>query len=343
MPSDALTDVLRAEHIHMNEQFMMLQRRVPRLDSQAVLAHVAGPIDLLAQAVARHDSARTREVVCAAYAVSLEMFAEDLLGPRARNHWQADAWHSLIPALAPWVATDPQRTLRSMGNALHNLSNAPGARPVEWLNAMTELARWAPAQTPTDTMLAAGQVLAWRSGLAHYRLGALAAAALLPEAITRRVLRAPELQPISNVLKKLAADPLHDVQLPSDHVPRLRLLHRIGGFRGFGGPFAAPPNAHCLQLVNDALPADTLLVTDGREQWLLCADVYGATLQRSGMRSTGQPNARWKMGAEGAIVHADGQSLTEPAFADASSRAGNNHIIAITSPRSHFVLIYGVA
>jgi hypothetical protein len=137
-------------------------------------------------------------------------------------------------------------------------------------DAGTWIARVARAGADTDaaTTLAAGQVAAWTVGLAHARAGALDVAEALPPAALAAALGEDALP--DDALARLRAARWWR---PSGAVAPGTVAHRVGGFRGFGGPFLAAPLVTAVD--------GRIVVGSGEARWLLHADAFGATLTRS--------------------------------------------------------------
>jgi len=177
MMSQAFADALEENRARFNALFAEARLRNASLDGDAFLAFLGSGV---APIVAAAPPERAEAVVRALYALALDLFGKEVVGPRARAPLIAEGWRVLGPALARQVATEPERVMGALTNALYNLSQTPGARGREWLSGMLALA---PQCADVAMLLTVGQVLAWRAGLAHYRTGALALCAGLPPAL----------------------------------------------------------------------------------------------------------------------------------------------------------------
>jgi len=172
-----------------------------------------------------------------------------------------DGWSDLLPLLGAQLAQEPRRIVAAVSNALANLARSPRARPAQWLEIMTGLA----ASTDAATFLAAGQVAAWRAGMAAYRSDALEVARTLEADVVQAVLGATPAQ-----LDELATDPWF-VPRPEGSSPE---AVRVGSFRGFGGPFVRPPLL--------ALHGSQVVAMDGDGEWFVFADAFGSAVLRAG-------------------------------------------------------------
>jgi hypothetical protein len=271
---DSFARLLAADRVRFNAKFAEARQRHPRLEPEAFADLLRTTVAPLVEAVGQVCPEKTAEAAEALYDLALDLLGKELLGPHSRQPALAAAWHSLLPQLPRFVAEAPRWCVGAISNALYNLSATPGARPVEWVDALLQLAEVCPDVT---TLLQAGQVAAWRAGLAHYRLDALEICTQLAASQPRAARLALGLPPdnpapLEPILDGLLADPWRRPGAGADRLAKLGLVARVGAFRGFGGEFLAPPVA---------VAADGhLVIRDGENCWRLTADVFGATLHR---------------------------------------------------------------
>jgi hypothetical protein len=273
MLCDTLVSVLRSSRADFNARVALAKRAQPGLDEAAFGAFVRARIDPLVRLAAED---RAFELIDAAWDHGLDLVAQRLVGPRARHPWIDETWGRL----GFLMAAAPRRLIPALSNAAHQLATTPGARPGQWLDLMERLGQVA---ADVETLLRAGQVAAWRAGLAHFR-------------------------------EPAAAGPW--LEKPSDG----RELLRVGGFRGFGGLFIAPP------LVRAA--DDQLLVRSGDDAWLLIADSFGATFHRI---------------SKAEFEAASTSPCDRPRPADIGrmrSAARTRHTLAVTGSLTHAVLLF---
>src|SRR6478735_5896237 len=234
MPSEALVSVLSARRADYNAQFLAARRASPELDEAAFKVFLTDSLAPLVDAVAALEPRALLEVTDTAYGVGLELLAQRLAGPRAHSPVLDHGFQQLFPALARFVAAAPNAVLPRLCNALHQLSTTPSARPGDWCSA---LARLGPSVASAEQLLELGQVLAWLSGLTHYRAGALELCRKLPAALVASTLGVAEAG-LEAVLARLEQDPWF---VPSAPDLGFRVVGSVGSFRGFGGAFLAPP------------------------------------------------------------------------------------------------------
>ncbi len=229
---------------------------VARSRFNGLVATVACPqrvrTEALADAVAPDCTAM---VVDAGFALSVALVGHGLSGER--RLLVDRVWREVAVSLAAIVAERPEPALAMLTNAALKLAATPGARVDEWMVRMAGLAPLVDA----DTLAATGQVVAWRAGMAHFRDGALAAADGLPEALALAAIGAEGHW--AEVRTALAADRWWTPEGGA-------VGARFGGFTGFGGPFAAPPEVRAA--------TEGVFVRSGTRTGLLVADAWGATL-----------------------------------------------------------------
>jgi hypothetical protein len=194
MVSAPLAAVLRNRREDFNARFERARHLFPQLDGEQVFGFVREAIDPVAVAVNAVDPTAVDAVVSAAYDAGLTLVGQKLAGAAGRYPAITDGFKRVFPASAKHLAAAPERVIAALSNALHSLASVgadgqagsslddaqtrrSGARPEEWIAAMTRLA---PHCADVESLLQVGQVAAWRAGLAHFRDGALALAAKLP-------------------------------------------------------------------------------------------------------------------------------------------------------------------
>jgi hypothetical protein len=229
---------------------------------------------------------------------------------------QAGRWEAwpLLRVVAPFVGAAPQRVPVSLANALHHLGSAPAGRPAEWIEAMTAIAGRA---HDVDELLGAGAVAAWRCGLARLRESALEVAGRLR----------PELLAIAVGSADVAGlgDPWFDPEATG-----LRVVARVGAFRGFGGVFARPP------VVSTSDGA--WFASDGVDAWQVYADRFGFGYRRLG--ALPEPRANDGLVLErGRVLDAAHERVLEvPELAEATSWASCGGTLAATTPWTHAIV-----
>ena len=338
--SAPLARILAAGRSLFNQRVVEARRRYPALDPQAFADFIEQTVDPLVVALASAYPDRLTRLVAAAFDTALEVVGS------SKGHGGVaavgEAWRTLAPAIGRHVVEDPQAVLAALGNAAITLAQHPGARSDEWLAAMLRLA---PAAGRWSEVRGLGQVLAWRSGMAHYRLGALAAADALPEVLALQAVGASPSAQWPEVRAALQADPWF---VPANAggknagVAIARpdaLVWQLGQFTGYGGPFAYPPRV----VANE----DGFGVFSGERFFHLFADAFGVALLPAANGEGFEPRA----GAGGDSAWG-GPSLKGSLLIDGDRRirldlpeeglvlAANAHSLAVSSPYSYSVRIF---
>jgi len=228
---------------------------------------------------------------------------------------RTDVW-PLLHAVAPFVGAAPRRVPVSLANALHHLGSAPSGRPRKWIKTMIELAERARG---VDELLDAGAVAAWRCGLAALRGSAV-------EPATR--LR-PELLAIamgsSTVDSAALADPWFDPDAAG-----LRVVARVGAFRGFGGVFRIPPGV--------STSDGAWYATDWSGAWRVYADRFGFGFRRVSAMPEPGPNDGLVLENGRVVDPVGGQVLDVPELAEPTSWASCGRVLAATTSWTHAIV-----
>lgn len=310
MISSSFAAILASGRAQFNARAVEARRRFTSLDMQAFGAFLQDGVDPVVQAVAAAAPDRAGSFTLAAYDMALELVGHGLAGPAAKNPFLSAVWRELAPRFAPLLAVTPVDALGMLSNAAIHLGGLAGARSGQWQD---EMAAIAPQVATLGQLRAVGQVLAWRAGVAHFRLGAIAAADTLPPALA------------------LAACGESQLDWPA---LRAQLLHQpwrgnpdgieFGAFSGLGGQFDTPPVARAC--------ADGFIVSAGERFYLLVADAHGAVLHGATADEFAQAS-----GDVSAAVQAGARQLAPDLPAGEIVLAANAHTLAVTSPYTHAI------
>ncbi len=316
MLCNAFTQVLKPGRADFNQQVAQARRENPAFDDAAFSEFVQTCMDPLAAAVDAVAPEAVADLVQAMWETGLQLVALRLAGPQAREPWINQTWRQVLVAAARHVARAPGHVIGAFSNAAHHLSTTPGARPEQWIEVMTQAAGIA---ADVGTLLKAGQVAAWRGGLAHYRESALRQARALPAELALTALQArdakwPELH------TALSADPWH---VPGEAAHAGHEVLRAGAFSGFGGLFATPPQVIAAN--------DQIFVRSGDDVWLLTADAFGATFHRATQEEFSQGTSAESAG----IPPPSGIGMV-------TSSARTRSTAAITGTLTHAVILFAL-
>ncbi len=315
MVSRAFADVLAAGRAGFNERAREAGRRHPLFRPEAFARFLDEGVGAVADAVAAVQPARLAAVVSAAYGIALELAGRALVGPQAQSPALDAAWRELLPRYAALVAAQPERVLAMLSNAVLHLEAVPGARPGQW---RAEMAALAPQVATVAQLRGAGQVAAWRAGAAHFRAGAIAAAAALPEALALQAFGAA-----APSWPALRAQLEHDPWWSAGDACAVR-QREVGAFTGFGGQFGAPPELR--------LGAGGFLVRAGERHFFLVADAYGAVLHAA----TAEEFAAGADGADHAAV-AQARRAASDLPQEGLAVCADASTVALASPYTHAI------
>jgi hypothetical protein len=236
---------------------------------------------------------------------------------------QPDGFWPLLRSLSRFVGMEPRRVPVSLANALHHLGASPTGRPASWIDTVVTLAG---QLDDVAELLEAGAVAAWRCGLAQLRGPAVESAGKLRPEVLRVALGVE-----STVdFERLAGDPWFDPGSASSPVA-LRVVRRVGEFRGFGGVFARPP----LVSTSDG----RWYAVDGEDVWQVFADRFSVGYRRVASLPDPDGGSDGMTLAAGRVTdEATGQVLDVPELAEASSWASSNGTLAATTPWTHGIV-----
>lgn len=281
-------DLLRGGRAEFNRRFELARHQFPQLDADAFLAYLRAPVAPLVAKVDAAQAGSGARTLDALYDIGLALLGQRWIGPTPRQALIESTWSALAERAPVLLAADPRRLLAATANALvHFASDGDGAG---WSRTWLALAERARAP---DALLRAGQVAAWRHGLAHFRDSALQQAGAVEDELLAIVFDLPRGGWRSEWLPALRRD--RWFQPGEDALVRPYPAARVGAFVGFGGVFAAPPLA--------VAGAHGLLLLDGPRLHALHADAYGASLHpiaaKAGGASASMPTG-WS--ADGAVL-----------------------------------------
>ena len=323
MISPAFAAILASGRAQFNQRALEARRRFPSLDMAAFGAFLHDGVDPLVVAVSAAAPERVGGVTLAAYDMALGLVGHGLAGPAAKNPFLNTVWRELAPQFAALLATSPVDVLGMLSNAAIHIGGVAGARPAQW---QRELAAVAAQVGSVAQLRALGQVLAWRAGVAHFRLGALAAADTLPPALA------------------LAAFGEPGAHWPQVHAQLLGNPWRgnadgreFGSFTGLGGDFGTPPQVRAT--------ADGFVVRSAERHYLLVADAYGAVLHSATAQEFEQAHSGMPASVrlDGASVHVGTRRIELDLPVGDIAVAANAHTLAITSSWTHAIRLLPLA
>ncbi len=321
--------VLAAGRGQFNQRVVEARRRYPTFDPAAFAAFLQSAVDPVVQAVAEVAPQRVVPVTLAAYDLALDLCGQGLAGPQARSQNVGQVWQRVAPAYAHLVGEQPVDVLGALTNAIVYLERFDSTRPQQWI---AEMAALAPQIATLDALRSAGQLVAWRAGVAHFRNGALAAADALPEDLALAAAGVTGFGQWRHVSIRLANDPWWRPYAGSESADYPPM--EVGQFAGFGGAFAVPPEVRP--------SGEGFVVRSDERYFFLVADAYGAILHSASAEEFEQAGsapagAQIRLQASTAVIN--NRRLDLPLPADGLRVTWNTHTVAITSPYSHAITL----
>jgi hypothetical protein len=325
MVSASLASALAARRHVFNQRVQETRHRMPGFDTSAFAAFVANEINGVCAAVDAIDSASTGSVVEAAFDIGLELVGQGLAGPSARLPWVNLAWQRLSSPAARLIAASPTDALGAMTNAVVRMGSVPGVRVEEWIGTMEALVS---RSDTLDSLRSLGAVCAWRAGMAHLRQAALEHADRLDADLASAAVGSPR-QPWTSLRECLRAERWWN---PAQEQRDLQ-GRTVGGFSGFGGPFAAPPEVR--------VRGHDFMVESAGRHFLVIADGAGAVILPA---SSGEFAEATSTGARQVELTPRGPRIGETMIrfavpADRMRAVASTDSIALFSPWSHQIRI----
>jgi hypothetical protein len=330
--SPALIRTLQAGRSQFNARVAEICRAQPGFDTSAVQALLQGPLNQLAIQASGFEPDRVNSLLLSAFDVGLTL----QLQGKAEQPVIQSIWRDVLPASLPLALSQPRDTLGKLFNAALNLLAINGARPEQWAR---DMARLAGRCGDLATLSSLGQVLAWRCGAAHFRTGALRAASGLPADLAAEALALAQEQEITAALAHLEDDIWFDPARPDDN--GLRVMHEIGGFTGFGGPFAVPPEVRVVE--------SGFVVRSTERHWHLSADAFGAILHAgsaeefaAGTEDSGALTLNGnelRLGAQRCLIDLPPEGLRVVV----GDQERGPRTAVVTSPYSHFIRVLALS
>ncbi len=328
--SPVLERILRERRHAYNFRVSEARSRFPHLNATDAASFFVNDLAPLIDALSTLPSVGSDQLesICdIAVEVGAKATGLRLLGVNAVEPWVTELWRNTFPALAQHIAANPLAVITELSHATAQFSAHRASRPQQWLQLLKV---HGPKAADLAQLRSLGKVFAWRSGLAHYRTGALAAADQLPTELVEAALQIPAPQSWAEW-----RDALNASRWPGSLVEATGVLAKVGAFRGFGGVFLEPPTL--------ATCDGDLIARSGGDAWTICADLFGATLHRT--QDHGEPagvTCEEPVLILGDFVFLPSQAVELGAAAPVTSAVQQGNILAITTNNSHAVWLLGI-
>ncbi|MFL6656552.1 MAG: hypothetical protein ACJ8GW_00625 [Massilia sp.] len=329
MVSASFARILAAGRHQFNQRMVEARRRHLALDVESFTQFLQTGVDPVLEAVLALEPGKPPAALAlAAYDMALELTGLALVGKGARSKYVEQGWRDLAPKLAHLVVLRPAEVLGSLSNAILYLESVAHARPAQWLDEMAALA---PRLQSIAHLHGAGQIVAWRAGVAHFRKGAIDAGDTLAPALALAAFALPGGETWPTARAQMLADPWWIAG------GRFEARNEVGAFTGFGGEFAAPPQVRP--------HPDGFLVKSGERYQLLIADACGAVLHGASAEEFEQAiDAHLEhVSLRGATLRIGARLVDLDLPEDGLSVCSNGYTAAVTSPYTHAIRLFPVA
>jgi hypothetical protein len=323
--SPRLAAALDARRAVLNAHFRRHGRGV---DPEAFGAFMARTVDPVVSNAAG-DPALSVRLAEALFELGLRAFQQGRLSAAGESAFETGL-RAALPRFGAHLADDPRRLVVASANGWDRLERALGADAADgWLREWASVAEGFSG----EALYEAGMVLAWRAGLAEARDAALLRLRAMAPALQTRLVGSAELDP----------DPERRFATPGSRAPlgALRIVARVGGFAGFGGPFLSRPEVHAVE--------GRVYATDGDVVRELFADVFGARLSTAQLSAlevleraepAGRSRAAPRVDKDGAVQWA-GLAERFEALRGASTAVAVPGLLAVTLQSSFCVFVLG--
>jgi hypothetical protein len=335
MKDGAFAQALKNNRDKLNTKYAYARHTYTNLEGEAFKEHLRLTIAPIIEAVDRVVPESVDDVLVALYDFSLELIGKAMLGGESRYPAMLRGWNQIFAQFPKLLAQDPQAFAGSISNALYNLSINQNTRPDFWINEMLSLGLNC---SDIASFLEVGKIVAWRSGMAHYREGALQACLMVDEKLARAALSIKDDNhtPLPLIIERLQQDPWlapWSANQQGQRSKRLKIASVVGAFRGYGGLFMSPPEVF--------LSDNDFYVFDNEFCWLMTADLFGATLHRVGAYIPEPDKAKrkdFRIDKSGQVNRTDFlMSFSE--LETPTSSAANETTLAVTVPHSFGVYL----
>lgn len=331
-----LAQILEAGRTQFNARVMEARHRYPALNTDDFTDFLRTSVDPVVLAAATVAPEQTTPVTIAAYDIGLELVGQKLAGNSARHEFVDKVWQNVLPHYAKLLIADPYEFLGMLSNAAVNLLKVPNAHLEKWVSGMIALS----IQSVTiEQLRATGQIMAWRSGMPHYRRGALSAADQLPERLALTAVGAKENGNWPDVKSKFLASPWWspDIESGADSRQQEMLNMEIGEFIGLGGKFRLPPEVRATD--------DGFFIKSSDQYFHLLADIYGAILlpaTEDEFVQARQHHGYSKPLIQGSTVTLASRKISLDLPVEGLSFSSNEHTLAVSSPYTFSIQIFPV-
>jgi hypothetical protein len=332
--SPAVLKVLRAGRSHFNARVVEAKHRYPAFDVAAFSAFLLDEFSELSNTLAHIAPDHLPNVTNKLYDLALDLAGHGLIGTHARNTFVNRIWREVAPNYVHLIITQPLEVMSIFINAVFYLQKYSNVNLNAWLHNLQQLA---PQVQSREQLRSVAQILAWRTGAAHFRKGVLCLTNAIAPTLARAAFAVPDNIDLQTWYENTLIDPWW---MPHNAAPTPAQARKIvGAFSGFGGLFTQTPQVRAW--------SDGFLVKSGERYSLLIADLYGATFHPA--EQTEYDHAVLHIDATTApVLKGDKLISNETAIelglpSDGLAVASNKHTIAVTSIYSYAIRLWARA
>ena len=315
-----------------NKLYAIKRRMKRQIDAKAFSKHLIEVVGPLVDSACEIEPSCCEELTSSFYELSLDLVSRRYLGQANKYPAIDHLWSRTLPKLVRFLPAGSRKLVSALSNAVYNLDNTPGVSAEDWLSALLSVSDGCSSWTE---LLAAGKVLSWRCGMAHYRKSALAVWSTLPKELKLATLGLlhDEEEIDLEALRNAMQDPWWRPDVKTNPNYDLEIVGAVGGFRGFGGSFVSPPEVMKV--------GDDIFAFDDEACWSIHADCYGTTLQRFGKTlPDGESNeGTFNLVQKSGKVSCDTHERVFDLLKKPSSYVSSSSSLAVTLPCSHKVFI----
>lgn len=251
---------LQRNRERINQQVALLGR-TSKVDTSSLTDLIVGPMQLIVTRVCKQAPSQGDRLLITLINVALNHLARDIF---VRKPVFKSFWNDLLPPLAVSIGSSPKVVLSSLSNGLEYIlkMDSSGVSARRWLDSLTQIG---PRCSGVEDLLQVGKILAWTSGMAHFRDAAIKSWSSLDDSLKLAVFGLTNKdRTIEQVSELLQSSPW---QKPDGSKVEGEGFS-LGGCVGFGGPFLKPPTVQKSK--------QGIIASDGEEYRLLYADCFGA-------------------------------------------------------------------
>lgn len=259
-PDSPFSKAMKEGRSQFNKRIADVQKQNMGFDIQALSSWLSGPAAFLAESLPRYST----EIASVCLDTSIMLVVHGLTSQQGYSPFK-DLWMKILPQCSYMLSSYPRQTLGILHNCALNMHSYNGDFLSRWIDRISILVDRVRTVPELRALCA---LLAWKSGLAHYRISALRAAESLSEELALLALGVPEGRDLKEAISRFMENRWFNPEIIEQE--SLRVVHEIGAFTGFNGKFPCPPTVRACN--------DGFAVRSGDQYFWLFADAFGALI-----------------------------------------------------------------